>query len=565
MGNELDINVKDKNYRQTFLHWASECDNEELLNFLIDKNIDVNAVDQFRNTALHQACANCGANFVRILIDNGADVDARDRGLWTPLNEASIRGEKEIVNLLIENDARDFSDDCLHHSTGYPEIVQSLINVGANVHNKDECGRIALHLAREPESIKILIQNGSDINARDEHNWTPLHWATFFTNKEAIKSLIDNGADINAQDIHGETPLHYMTSKTEKFGWGNLHVLQKEKRRKEIVQILINYGADVNIGSLFGRNALDDAIESEYQEVVDLLIENGAKKIKNQNNHKKPDIMKDFNDLNIRKDEKMSVHNYDRSTLIDCIVSYSQNQRGNMGVKQALDFVNTRFDINLPFDKDGATFLHAAAVIGSPDSIKIFLDNGHYINPIDDIGLTPFDRSMIVGNIENSEYLLSRGAKVKFKNKNLWKNHMIPALYELGYDLRFNGLFSRLKMFSNKPNNKLNVINYDAVIKIKDIETIKNDLIDPNLRNQLQAVINSSNDIIKRIADDPRDLSLSRKFINIYLDGVYASTEKYIDIQSKIHDSDLYAKYCNLLNDMNAMFQKHNDKLLMND
>ena len=58
---------------------------------------------------------------------------------------------------------------------------------------------------------------------------TPLHLAAKYGHKEIVEILIANGADINAKDDDGETPLH-------KAAW---------ERHEEIAKFLISHGADV--------------------------------------------------------------------------------------------------------------------------------------------------------------------------------------------------------------------------------------------------------------------------------------------------------------------------------
>ena len=133
------------------------------------------------------------------------------------------------------------------------------------------------------------------------------------------------------------------------------------------------------------------------------------------------------------------------------IIDYAKKNKGEMTKEITISYIDQTDDINLPLFS-GMTHLHNAALIGNTDSIKILIDNHHYINSIDEQGRTPFDYAMIVGNIKNAIYLLDRGARLSFKNKKYWKSHMIPALHELGYDLRFNGFFPRISEFINKFN-----------------------------------------------------------------------------------------------------------------
>jgi len=59
---------------------------------------------------------------------------------------------------------------------------------------------------------------------------TPLHWAADNGNKEVVELLLAKGADVNAKADNGNTPLH----------------LAIHKGNKDIVKLLISRGADIN-------------------------------------------------------------------------------------------------------------------------------------------------------------------------------------------------------------------------------------------------------------------------------------------------------------------------------
>lgn len=66
-------------------------------------------------------------------------------------------------------------------------VVEHLLQMGANVHARDDGGLIPLHNAcsfGHAEVVSLLLCQGADPNARDNWNYTPLHEA-------AIKGKID--------------------------------------------------------------------------------------------------------------------------------------------------------------------------------------------------------------------------------------------------------------------------------------------------------------------------------------------------------------------------------------
>jgi ankyrin repeat protein len=74
---------------------------------------------------------------------------------------------------------------------------------------------------------------------KKETNLTPLHWSVKMQNLEIVELLLDFGADPNKQDFEGATPLHTA-------GLGN---------NIEIVKILIASGGNAGIRNEFGTKA----------------------------------------------------------------------------------------------------------------------------------------------------------------------------------------------------------------------------------------------------------------------------------------------------------------------
>ncbi len=122
----------------------------------------------------------------------------------------------------------------------------------------------------------FLIDNGFDIKIADDKNYTPLYHAcnaTVFDRKTMsfsylpgslnfVKRLIASGADVNAVNNSGQSPLHIAA-------WqGNA----------EIIKVLLDNGADPNIGRDFQNNTpLDNAIVKKHKEAIKVLKEHGAK------------------------------------------------------------------------------------------------------------------------------------------------------------------------------------------------------------------------------------------------------------------------------------------------
>ena len=97
------------------------------------------------------------------------------------------------------------------------------------------------------EAVKQFLDAGGDVNAKNKVTTTPLYWAAYEGQKEIVELLIANGADVNLRSG--------MVVKT-KDGIDGEQAAQK---------ILNN------------KTALDRAIGGKHMEVVDLLRKHGGK------------------------------------------------------------------------------------------------------------------------------------------------------------------------------------------------------------------------------------------------------------------------------------------------
>ena len=60
------------------------------------------------------------------------------------------------------------------------------------------------------EAVKQHLAAGTDVNQKcDQMRWTPLHYAVFGGQKDVAEILIANGADVNAKNFQSKSPLDF--------------------------------------------------------------------------------------------------------------------------------------------------------------------------------------------------------------------------------------------------------------------------------------------------------------------------------------------------------------------
>ena len=139
----------------------------------------------------------------------------------------------------------------------YPEHVNAI------------CGEfgtpaVAALAGRHFELAQILHRNGSSVDLRCSWASSPLHRAAYVGNCELIQVLLDYGVDVNAQDTDGETPL-------ADAAYGQLGA----------VRLLLDHGADPNVqarrDALFSLTTpLHRALRYGRIDIVRVLLEHGA-------------------------------------------------------------------------------------------------------------------------------------------------------------------------------------------------------------------------------------------------------------------------------------------------
>jgi ankyrin repeat protein len=113
-----------------------------------------------------------------------------------------------------------------------------------------------------PEAVKVLLEAGARVNvaARNSMKVAPLHAAAASRRLEIVQMLLQAGADPNARQQEDFTPLH------EAAATGQL----------ELARLLLDRGAVVNLRSAHGKTALGYALQHGKTEVAGLLRSHGA-------------------------------------------------------------------------------------------------------------------------------------------------------------------------------------------------------------------------------------------------------------------------------------------------
>ena len=137
----------------------------------------------------------------------------------------------------------------------------------------------AIETDNPKEIITKLIDDATNLNVpryslKYEMRMTPLIAAIFANNYDIVELLINKGANVNDEGKYGFTPLLAAVNSSNH---------EKEKGEENyrvsynIVQLLIDRGANVSQLNKDGANPIENAIHGSNIEIIDLLFNEGVK------------------------------------------------------------------------------------------------------------------------------------------------------------------------------------------------------------------------------------------------------------------------------------------------
>jgi ankyrin repeat protein len=130
-----------------------------------------------RNRVLMAACMAGDVKGAQQALEENAAVNARDDNGITPLMYAA-RGDRPILDMPA--------------ATDHPDVVQLLLDKGADVNAATDSGFVALFWAARyghEKVVKLLIDYGANVNAKDKDRLTALKWAN--VNRTALPATYD--------------------------------------------------------------------------------------------------------------------------------------------------------------------------------------------------------------------------------------------------------------------------------------------------------------------------------------------------------------------------------------
>ena len=465
------------------LHEAVDGGHIEIAEMLLNHGADPNHGGNSSYTPLALAVFHCNFDMAKVLLDGGADPHVRtetidsesamhlfyeydnhrewEKLLMSPhewLIATAERGDVDDVRESLAGDV-DFNAPnirghtalsaalCAASSEGHGEIVEALLNAGANPDESQKPGKMALVEAvyrGHAEIVKMLLAAGADPNAMTEYKYrddeaeywswgviTSLIRASSEGHTDIVKMLLDAGADPHATDKeHGWGALDYATmgehaeivkmlldaapSLANSHEWisrgQTALILASEIGHAEIVKMLLDAGADPSVADEDGNTALDYAKKSKCSD-AEYHLELALAPPKRQEYRKKGEWFYaahsgDESEVRRLLDEGADVNETDDNGNTALMAAA---RCGQLEILKLL--MSGKAKLNLA-DNNGMTALMAAAQENHIDAVKVLLKvKSSHVNAADKDGITALMRAASNGHVEIVKALLDAGAK----------------------------------------------------------------------------------------------------------------------------------------------------------
>ena len=296
------------------------------------------------------------------------------------------------------------------------DFINALFEKCHDINEQDNSGRTLLHnLIREKKDafVDVLLGcDGLDVNILDYEDFSPMYYACKYAKPATVRALLQMGADIDAQNGKTNEPLALTACKA---------------RRLDVLEVLCEFGADINIADSSGQSLLHTACAELDVEWIRFLIASGAKTSASDSKGDTPlhllvtgSLPKGKTENNISKAKRQSYI----LEMIDFLLEAGaelDSLNHDMRTPFFVHFISPECDTAVlkhllslgaivdAQDKRDWTCLHYAADGSDPGKVKFLLDAGADSNIQNNEGQSPYqialdkNRRAIISMIEKAE------------------------------------------------------------------------------------------------------------------------------------------------------------------
>ena len=443
-----DLNATN-NRHETALMLSCIKANEDTINVLLKAKADATIAEADGNTCLHIAITqNLNIEVIQELIRRGGDVNAVNNNCVSALGMACQMGQIDTIGLLIKLGADINITDpdgntylhCGVQEDYSKEVIQAILDHGVNVNTSNKTNETALMMSIRKinrNNINMLLKAGADPNIANTDGDTCLHLAVIKgCCKEILQAIVDHGANVDERNKSDETALMISIRKGNK---SNVNVLLNAGANPDIVdtngntclhyaahnvcpkvflQAIIDQGVNVNATNQENETALLEACMYGQDFKIRVLLDAEADpNIPNKNGNTclhyaaDDDCPKEVLQAIIDKGADVNATNQENETALLAACMYGQDFK----IRVLLD---AEADPNIP-NKNGNTCLHYAVDDDCPKEVlQAIIDKGADVNATNQENETALLAACMYGQDFKIRVLLDAEADPNIANKN---------------------------------------------------------------------------------------------------------------------------------------------------